>query len=59
MATHHVSLQRACPAPLDCYSIAGRVLPQHEPDSSAAHLVQGALLLLPVGTIYHGTPEQY
>jgi hypothetical protein len=30
---------------------------QPQPDSSAAHPVQGAFVLLPVGTPYHGTPK--
>jgi hypothetical protein len=59
MATHHVSLRRACPAPQDVDHIARRVLPLKQPDSSAAHPVQSTLVLLPVGTIYHGTPKHY
>ena len=59
MVTHHVSLRGACPAPLGVDSIAGRVLPQNEPDSSGAHSIQAALLLLPTGTAYRGTPKQY
>ena len=29
------------------------------PTGSAAHLIQDAFLLLPVGTAYHGTGKQY
>ena len=57
MATHHVSPRRACPALLDVNRITGQVLPQKQPGSSAAHHVQDTVVLLPVGTIYHGTAE--
>jgi hypothetical protein len=59
MATHHVSLRRASPALSGVARIAGRVLPQSEPDSSAAHPVQNTLMLLPVGTLYHGTAKHH
>jgi hypothetical protein len=59
MATHHVSLRRGCPALSGVDRIAGRVVPQSEPDSSAAHPVQNTLLLLPVGTFYHGTAKHH
>src|SRR5262245_56117728 len=59
MATHHVSLRRACPAPLGQLTPSPGECDLNEPDSSAAHLVHDALLLLPMATTYHGTRKQY
>jgi hypothetical protein len=58
MATHHVTLRRACPAPQDLACIAGRAtLRRIQPDSNARHLIQSALMLLPTETTYRGTPR--
>jgi hypothetical protein len=59
VATHYVSLRRACPAPLGVACIIRRVLPQKQPDSSAWHHVQSTLVLLPAGTMFCGTAKHY
>jgi hypothetical protein len=51
MATHHVSLRRFCPNPLDIDSIIGRVLPQHEPDSNGARLSKMRYCFYPWGPL--------
>jgi hypothetical protein len=60
MATHHVSLRRACPAPVGQLTASpGERGSKNTSGSSAAPLVQNTLMLLPTGTIDRRTAKQH
>jgi hypothetical protein len=58
MATHHVHLRRACPAPVGQFTPSRRGVVSSIPAAgSGARLMQDALLLLPTETTEGGTHQ--